>query len=116
MWLFFVTQYNLSLSSFVLNFRILSQVVAEKSLTEKKFTDRQTNKQTNRQTNIITEKAKLYTPIYFVPGYKYIINYPILIVFTHLFPKGHKHLSKSALFNVCKTKQQERRRPDCVFI
>ena len=35
MWLFFVTQYNLSLSSFVPNFRILSQVVAEKSLTEK---------------------------------------------------------------------------------
>ena len=27
----FVTQYNLSLSSFVSNFRILSQVVAEKS-------------------------------------------------------------------------------------
>ena len=32
---FFVTQYNLSLSSFVPNFRILTQVVAEKSLTEK---------------------------------------------------------------------------------
>ena len=32
---FFVTQYNLSLSSFVPNFRILCQVVAEKSLTEK---------------------------------------------------------------------------------
>ena len=32
---FFVTQYNSSLSSFVSNFRILSQVVAEKSLTEK---------------------------------------------------------------------------------
>ena len=31
----FVTQYNLSLSSFVPNFRILSQVVAEKSLTER---------------------------------------------------------------------------------
>ena len=28
---FFVTQYNSSLSSFVPNFRILSQVVAEKS-------------------------------------------------------------------------------------
>ena len=36
MWLFvFVTQYNSSLSSFVPNFRILTQVVAEKSLTEK---------------------------------------------------------------------------------
>ena len=42
----FVTQYNLSLSSFVPNFRILTQVVAEKSLTEKKFTDRQTDKLT----------------------------------------------------------------------
>ena len=31
----FVTQYILSLSSFVPNFRILTQVVAEKSLTEK---------------------------------------------------------------------------------
>ena len=30
----FVTQYNSSLSSFVSNYRILSQVVAEKSLTE----------------------------------------------------------------------------------
>ena len=35
MWLFFVTQYNKSLSSFVSNFRILTKVVAEKSLTEK---------------------------------------------------------------------------------
>ena len=32
---FFVTQYDLSLSSFVPNFRILTEVVAEKSLTEK---------------------------------------------------------------------------------
>ena len=31
----FVTQYNSSLSSFVPNFRLLSQVVADKSLTEK---------------------------------------------------------------------------------
>ena len=31
----YVAVFNLSLSSFVLNFRILSQVVAEKSLTEK---------------------------------------------------------------------------------
>ena len=38
----FVTQYNPSLISFVLNFRILSQVVAEKSLAQKKFTNRQT--------------------------------------------------------------------------
>ena len=46
MWLFlFVTQYNSSLSSFVPNFRILTQIVAEKSLTEKKVY-KQTNKQT----------------------------------------------------------------------
>ena len=32
-WLFFVTQYISSLSSLVTNFRIISQVVAEKSLT-----------------------------------------------------------------------------------
>ena len=35
MWLFFVTQYNSSLLSFIPNFRILSQVVIEKSLTDK---------------------------------------------------------------------------------
>ena len=35
MWLFFVTQYNSLLSNFVPNFRILDQVFAEKSLTEK---------------------------------------------------------------------------------
>ena len=60
MWLFFfVTQYNSSLSSFVPNFRALSQVVAEKSLTEKKV-----YRQTDRQTNIITEKAKTIYPLY----------------------------------------------------
>ena len=56
MWLGFVTQYNSSLSSFVPNFRILSQVVAEKSLTDKKFT--------NGQTNIAAEKAKNIYPLY----------------------------------------------------
>ena len=60
MWLFFVTQYNLSLLSFVPNFRILKQVVAEKSLTEKKFTDRQTNQQTNKHN--YRNGKKLYTP------------------------------------------------------
>ena len=55
MWLFFVTQHNSSPNS-----RILTQVVAEKSLTEKKeFTD----KQTDRQTNTITEKAKAIYPL-----------------------------------------------------
>ena len=76
MWLFFVTQYNSSLSNFVPNFKILTQVVAEKSLTEKKFTDRQTNQQTDkptdRQTNIITEKAKTIYPLYTsYRGYKH---------------------------------------------
>ena len=54
-------------SSFVPNYIILSQVVAEKSLTEKKVY-RQTDKQTNSQTNIITEKAKTIYPLYFLPG------------------------------------------------
>ena len=45
---------------FVPNFKILGQVVSEKSLTEKKFTDRQTD----RQTNIRTEKAKTIYPLY----------------------------------------------------
>ena len=44
-----LTQYNSSLSSLVPNFRILTQVVAEKSLTKKKVY-RQTNRQTNKQT------------------------------------------------------------------
>ena len=35
MWLFFATQYNSSLSSFVPNFRIITQVVIENFLTEK---------------------------------------------------------------------------------
>ena len=35
MWLLFITQYNSSQSSFVPNFSILSQVVAENSLQEK---------------------------------------------------------------------------------
>ena len=37
---------TVTLSSFVPNFRILSQVVAEKYLTENKFTDKHPNKQT----------------------------------------------------------------------
>ena len=44
----------------------LKQVVAEKSLMEKKFTNRQTDKQTNKHNY---RKGKNYTPpIYFVPG------------------------------------------------
>ena len=62
MWLlFFVTLYHSSLSSVVPNFRIISQAVAEKSLTEKKV---------YKQTNIVTDKAKtIYIrPMYFVCG------------------------------------------------
>ena len=51
----FVTQDNLSLSSFVPNFLIQSQVVAEKSLTEKKV-----YKQTDKHS---TEKAKTIYPL-----------------------------------------------------
>ena len=68
----FVTQYNSSLSSFVPNFRALSQVVAEKYLTEKSL---KTNRQTDRQTNIITEKAKTIYPLYTsYQGYKYYVT------------------------------------------
>ena len=60
MWLlfffvFFVTLYNSSLSSIVPNFRILSQAVAEKSLTEKRFT--------NRQVIVIPWVVRLYVEI-----------------------------------------------------
>ena len=60
----FCTQYNSLLSSSLPKFRILSQVVAEESLTEKKIqTDRQTAKHSYR-------KGKNYIPpIYFVRGY-----------------------------------------------
>ena len=53
---FFVTQYNSSLSSFVPNFRVLTHIVAEKSLTKKKFTDKQTDKHNYR-------KGKNYIPL-----------------------------------------------------
>ena len=70
---FFVTQYNSSLSSFVPNFRILTEVAAEKSLTEKSL---QTNKQTNKHNY---RKSKNYIPpIYLVPGgikLQKVINY-----------------------------------------
>ena len=63
--MFFATQYDSSLSSFVPNIRILTQVVAVKSLTEKSLqTVRQRNKHTYRQTNTITEKAKTKYPLY----------------------------------------------------
>ena len=50
---------------FVPNFKFLGQVVAEKSLTEKKFTDRQTKTQT-----LLQKRQKLYNPyILRIPGY-----------------------------------------------
>ena len=49
MWLFFVTQYNSSLSSFLPNFRALSEVVAEKSLTEKKDLHRRERRKMNKK-------------------------------------------------------------------
>ena len=53
-------QFNLSLPSFVPNFKILSQIVPEKFLMEKQFTHRQTHKHCYR-------KGKNYIPpIYFV--------------------------------------------------
>ena len=70
MWLFFVTQYNSSISSSVPNFRILTQVDADKSLTEKSL---QTDKQTDKQTNIIKEKVKTIYPLY--TSYGGIIRY-----------------------------------------
>ena len=47
---FFVTQYNLSLPSFVPNFKILGQVVPEKSLTENFVREKEkwTNKGTDK--------------------------------------------------------------------
>ena len=69
MWLFFyfVTQNKTSLSSIVLKFRTLSQVVTETSLTEK-----------YKQTNIVT--GKTIPPIYFVPGGGININLPRRLV------------------------------------
>ena len=56
----FVTQYNSSISRFVPNFRIRSQLVVEKSLTEKKAYE-QTTKQTDKHNY---RKGKNYIPLY----------------------------------------------------
>ena len=62
MWLILLTQSNLSCLMTVPNFKILGQVVPEKSLTEKKFTDR------GLQT-MLQKKQKLNTPyILRMPG------------------------------------------------
>ena len=66
----FVTQYNSSLSSFVPNFRILSQVVAEKSLTEKVY---------------IQKRQKTLYPLYTSYWeYKYLVDsiYQVKTVFS----------------------------------
>ena len=66
MWLFFVAQYNSSLSSFVPNFRILIQVVPEKSLREKKCpyvykSDRRKNEKLKKEGKI---KISIFIFIY----------------------------------------------------
>ena len=55
MWLFLLHDTTNHLQALYQNFRILTQVVAEKSLTEKSL-------QTDKHTNIITKRQKLYTP------------------------------------------------------
>ena len=85
MWLFFVTQYNSSLSSFVPNFRILT-LVAEKSLTEKKFTDKQ-NRQTDKHNY---RKGKNYIP----PIYSYRGIIPVLCLKAWLQPSYVKQSFK----------------------
>ena len=60
MWLFVCYTIQLITLKLCTKFQNPNQVVAEKSLTEKKFTD----KQTDKQTNIITEKAKTIYPLY----------------------------------------------------
>ena len=66
---FFVEQYNSSLSSFVPNFRILTQVVAEKSLTENSLqTDKQAYKYNYRK------GKNLYSPYTAYRVYKYNVN------------------------------------------
>ena len=55
-----VTLYKLPYPSFLPNFIILIQVVAETSLIEK------VNKQTIRRQTLLLKKQKLNTPIYFV--------------------------------------------------
>ena len=81
----FVTQYNLSLSSFVPNFRALSQVVAEKSLTEKKVY-RKTNQHTNKHNY---RKGKNYIPLYTSYwGYNYNLN--LLLIHQVSYSKGYQ--------------------------
>ena len=91
MWQYFCYIIQLITIKLCTNFRTLTQVVAEKSLTEKKFTNKQTNKQTDKQANIITEKAKtiypLYTYMYW--GYNYShMNDQILLNYWGYKTKG----------------------------
>ena len=65
---------------FVPNFKILSQVVSEKSLTEKKFTDKQTS---------VRKRQKLYTPyILRIPGGIIILTFIVIYVY-----KGYKNIN-----------------------
>ena len=57
---FFVTQYNSSLPSFVPNFRALSQVVAVKSLTEKKIKFSSLERKKNEEIKGLIRKMWLF--------------------------------------------------------
>ena len=69
---------------FVPNFKILSQVVSEKSLTEKKFTDRQKNKHPYG-------KGKNYIPAMLYTSY----TGDIMIEFQPVDPHSDQHLCNS---------------------
>ena len=71
MWLFFVTQYNSSQSSFVPNIRILSQVVAEKSAEKSLQSDRKKDKHSYR-------KGKNYIPLIYT-SYNWGYNETVLL-------------------------------------
>ena len=82
---------------FVLNFKIQSQVVSEKSMTEKKFTDRQKD----RHANISTEKAKTIYPIF--TSYTGGINIFTIYVLCKNKKKVPLFSSKNIIFIVLKS-------------
>ena len=89
---------------FVPNFKILGQVVAEKSLTEKKSL--QTDRQADKHTNSITEKAKTTYPLYTSYTGGIIISIGVTILKMVKFCKKNKDLQKvqslkANVLNVC---------------
>ena len=76
---------------FVPNFKILGQVVAEKSLTEKSL---QTDRQADKHTNSITEKAKTIYPLYTSYTGGIIISIGVTILKMVKFCKKNKDLQK----------------------